>query len=214
MRPQLQSAPVVVGELTGDLRPLLEQIGGPDGLFSLAASLEDLTDAPILSAAMLRRFLLQYRDRVLRPIELPAIRRAFNHASRREIRELVAFDQELCGEPLLKGLASASRRVGQFQLQRLRPLRDDRSVQRYLTAVDSGTAIGWHTLVYGLTLAVYSVPLRQGLMGYAEQTTRGFIQSAAASLALPKPACGALFDEVFAGVPQSIEALLIPAALV
>ena len=43
-----------------------------------------------------------------------------------------------------------------------RPLRDQRLVQRYLTAVEQGEAQGWHTLVYGLTLAVYSLPLRQG----------------------------------------------------
>ncbi len=58
------------------------------------------------------------------------------------------------------------------------------SCKRYLAAVESGEAHGWHTLVYGLTLAVYSLPLRQGLLGYAQQTTRGFIQAAARSLEL------------------------------
>jgi hypothetical protein len=55
-------------------------------------------------------------------------------------------------------------------------------VQRYLHAVESDQADGWHTLVYGLTMAVYSLPLRQGLLGYAHQTTRGFIYSGARML--------------------------------
>ena len=71
-------------------------------------------------------------------------------------------------------------------------MRDQRVVQRYLQAVEGGQANGWHTLVYGLTLAVYSLPLRQGLLGYAHQTTRGFIYSAARMLAplrapMPRP---------------------------
>ena len=36
-------------------------------------------------------------------------------------------------------------------------------------------ANAWHTLVYGVTLALYSIPLRQGLLGYGYQTMRGFI---------------------------------------
>ena len=54
------------------------------------------------------------------------------------------------------------------------PLRDERVVQRYLAAVESGEAHGWHTLVYGLTLVVYSLPLRQGLLGYAHQNHARF----------------------------------------
>ncbi len=36
-----------------------------------------------------------------------------------------------------------------------------------------GQAHGWHTLVYGIMLAVYSWPLRQGLMHYARETMGG-----------------------------------------
>jgi len=54
------------------------------------------------------------------------------------------------------------RRVGQSQLKRFRSLRDHRLVQRYLKAVGEGRAHGWHTLVYGITLSVYSLPLIQG----------------------------------------------------
>ena len=86
-------------------------------------------------------------------------------------------------------------------------------VQRYLEAVESGQASGWHTLVYGLTLAVYSLPLRQGLLGYAHQTTRGFIYSAARMLNLSEHQCRALFDSLCASLPEAVEGLLAqPAA--
>ena len=96
----------------------------------------------------------------------------------------------------LRDFASASQRVGRAQLQKLRPLRDERMVQRYLAAVEGGQAHGWHTLVYGMTLVLYSLPLRQGLLGYAQQTTRGFIHAAARGLQLKESACRTLFDEV------------------
>ena len=111
---------------------------------------------------------------------------------------------------MLRNFAGASRRVGQGQLQKLRPLRDQRFVQRYLAAVDAGEAQGWHTLVFGLTLAVYSLPLRQGLFSYAHQATRGFLYAAADTLILTESrgAARALFDELCAGVPAAVEAPL------
>jgi urease accessory protein UreF len=108
----------------------------------------------------------------------------------------------------LQNFAAPSRRVGQGQLQKLRPLRDQRIVQRYLQAVESGAAHGWHTLVYGLTLAIYSLPLRQGLLGYAHQTMRGFIYSAAATLRLSERECRDLFDESCADLPAAVDVLL------
>jgi urease accessory protein UreF len=81
-------------------------------------------------------------------------------------------------------------------------------IQRYLHALDTGDAHGWHTLVYGLTLAVYSLPLRQGLLGYAQQTTRGFIHAAARSLRATEAGCRGLFDELCRPLPAAVELLL------
>src|SRR5262249_43336882 len=157
-------------------------------------------------------FLEGYHQRVLLPLELPAIYCAHEHTLRNELRELVALDQQIAGEPMLRDFASASRRVGQCQLQKLRPLRDHRLVQRYLQAVENGQATGWHTMVYGVTLAIYSLPLRQGLLGYAHQTTRGFIYSAARGLKLSERKCRALFDELSSDLAGAVEILLVEKA--
>jgi urease accessory protein UreF len=210
MPPQTQRYPDAAVELAADLGPLLEQIGSPDALAGMASALQI---RPVNTLRELRMFLQGYHTRILRPIELPAIHRAFGHASRHEVRELVAFDRKLAGEPLLQNLASPSRMAGQHQLQRLRPLRDDRTVQRYLAAVDDGTAQGWHTLVYGLTLAIYSRPLRQGLLGYAQQTTRGFIISASRSIDISPEAAQALWEEMCRSLPGAVEPLLGDGAL-
>jgi len=93
-------------------------------------------------------------------------------------------------------------------LQKLRPLRDERLLQRYLHAVETGEANGWHTLVYGLPLALYSLPLRQGLLGYAQQTMRGFIHAAARSLKLTEADCGALFEELCAPLAGEVQLLV------
>ena len=195
-------------EWLGDWHPLAEQLGSADGLLALGSVSALLRLGPVHNLPSLRAFLAGYHEHILLACELPAIRCAHGHAAGHEVRELVALDQRLAAEPMLRDFASASRRVGQNQLRKLRPLRDDRVVQRYLRAVESGQALGWHTLVYGLTLAVYSLPLRQGLLGYAHQTTRGFIYSAARMLQLSERQCRRLFDDLCAGLPAAIEELL------
>ena len=195
-------------EWLGDAHPLVEQLGSADGLVALQALANSLSAQPVTSLPALRAFLQRYHERVLLPHELPAIQTAFRHASLGESRELAAFDQQLCREPALRDFAAASRRVGRAQLQRLRPLRDERVVQRYLAAVESGGAHGWQMLVYGLTLAVYSLPLRQGLLGYAHQTTRGFIHVAARSLQTTEADCRALFEELCEPLPAAVERLV------
>jgi urease accessory protein UreF len=203
-----QKTAVEALELLGDLHPLVEQLGSLDGLVTLAGASDSLQVQQITNLAELRGFLQNYHERILCPVELPSIQKAFLHASRSEVRELVALDEQLGREPILKNFAAASRRVGQGQLQKLRPLKDQRQVQRYLAAVDQGQAQGWHTIVFGLTLAVYSLPLRQGLFGYAHQTTRGFIHAAAPSLGLSDAESRSLYDEVCANLPAAVESLL------
>jgi urease accessory protein UreF len=195
-------------EWLGDWHPLAEQLGSTEGLATLASVSASLHLAPVHNLPSLRQFLRDYQSQVLLPCELPAIQSAQGHAARHEVRELIALDCRLAGEPLLQVFTSASRRVGQSQLRKLRPLRDQRVVQRYLQAVENGEAEGWHTMVYGLTLAVYSLPLRQGLLGYAHQTTRGFIYSAARMLQLSEHQCRALFDTLCADLPEAVEDLL------
>ena len=195
-------------EWLGDWHPLAEQLGSADGLVTLGSVSRLLQLKPVHNIPTLRTFLTHYHSRILLPIELPAIQTAHGHVTLRGVRELVELDQQLLAEPILQSFASASQRVGRAQLQKLRPLRDERIVQRYLQAVENGQAHGWHTLVYGLTLAVYSLPLRQGLLGYAHQTTRGFIYSAARMLQLSEHQCRELFDELCAPLPEAVEVLV------
>ena len=205
---QTQLALGDAAEWLGDWHPLAEQLGSADGLVSLGSVSTLLRLQPVKNASSLRGFLQDYQQRILFPFELPAIESAHGHAMRNETRELVALDRRLGAERALQQFAGASRRVGQHQLQKLRPLRDQRLVQRYLFAVETGEAHGWHTLVYGVTLAIYSLPLRQGLLGYAHQAMRGFIYSAARSLRLSEHQCRRLFDNVCVGLPQAVESLL------
>ena len=195
-------------EWLGDWHPLAEQLGSTDGLVTLSSVSTLLKLSPVRDAKSLRNFLQNYQTHILLPIELPAIQAAYGHATRFETRELVALDRQLENERVLQSFAAASRRVGQSQLEKLRPLRDQRLVQRYLSAVEEGQANGWHTLVYGMTLAIYSLPLRQGLLGYAHQTTQGFIHSAARNLRLSERKCRALFADLCSGLPERIAELM------
>jgi urease accessory protein UreF len=205
---QRQLALPDASEWLGEWHPLADQLGTAAGLLELSSVSRRLALSPVHDLASLRSFLLGYRAELLLKRELPAIETAHGHAQRHEVRELVALDQQMAGEATLAVLANASQRVGRTQLQKLRPLRDQRVVQRYLLAVEEGNAHAWHTLVYGLTLALYSLPLRQGLLGYARQMLRGFIYAAARMLKLSEHQCRELFDELCSGLPEAIEELL------
>jgi urease accessory protein UreF len=190
--------------LLGDFSALLQQIGAVEIFLACeSAALPLMGKNPDLPA--LRRFLDAYFTQVLFPLELPAIARAFGHVHRGELRELIALDQEIGREPRPKSFASASRTIGGVQLERLRPLRDERTVQRYLTAVKAGQAHGWHTLVYGLTLAVYSFPLRQGLLHYARETISELSRAAGGHANLLNPAAQEMLETILARLPDAVE---------
>jgi urease accessory protein UreF len=195
-------------ELLGDWHPLVAQLGSAEGLVEFAAVASLLNVGAFSHEGGLREFLQRYTNQLLLPLELPAIQRAFDHASRNELRELIEFDREQAQSPVLRDFGSASRRVGQEQLRRLKPLRDQRFIQRYLMAVGDGRAAAWHTLVYGVTLAVYSLPLRQGLLHYGAETLRGFVQLACRSITVSELVLQQMLDEQFAGLVTAVDRLL------
>ena len=195
-------------DLLGDWHPLVQQLGSAEGLVALSTASHSLQLSNVDSVQSLMCFLETYQSQILIPYELPAIQRAFRHASRNETRELVAFDQQQATESALKIFAGASRRVGQAQLKRLRPLRDHRLLQRYLRAMDDGLANGWHTLVYGLTLSVYSLPVLQGLVSYEKQTLLGFMHAVSRSLRLSENDCRNLLEQLSPSLPNATEPIL------
>ena len=211
MTSQTNIAPPDLAPLLGDPHPLLAQMGGAGELPSPALATVGVQLQRVRLLPALRSFLEAYQAELLILVELPAILRAHTHTVRHEPRELIALDQQLARAPKLKEFAAASCHVGQRQISRLRALRDHRVVQRYLAAVEHGDAHGWHTVVYGLSLGVFSLPLRQGLVGYARHTLGGFIESAVGPLALTADQCRELYENAGAGVPEAVQALLQPA---
>lgn len=114
-----------------------------------------------------------YAAEVIVGRDWPVMLKSWELARRGEARELIALDRSWSpGEAPTP--AEASWRVGRRQLSRMRPLSDQRVVQRYLAAVETDRARGWHPLVYGVVLAVYGIPLRQGLMHYAVHSASGW----------------------------------------
>ncbi len=188
--------------LSGEPQALLAELGS-------AASLEEATliGAGLLgrgidSPAKLKVFLAEYREKVLAPLELPAICRAYQHAERYQVRELIELDQSLMREPLLIPFAEASRCIGRSQLRRLRPMRDLKLIKHYLAAIETGVAQGWHTTVFGIVLATYGLALRPGLIHFAEQTLRGFVFSSACPLRLTEADRAALLEEAARGIAE------------
>lgn len=198
-----QSAP----DLVGDVHALAEQLGGAEGLSELRLAALSFPER-CADYAALRQFFHDYCTQILIGWELPAIYRAYQHACRYEIRELIALDGRLSREPALQTFAAASQQVGSAQLRKLRPLRDQRIVQRYLDSLDHGQAGGCHLVVYGLILAIYSIPLRPGLISYGQQTLRGFIFSACLPFKLTDEERIQLYEEFCRRLADVIDGLL------
>lgn len=194
--------------LLGEHHPLVQQLGSVEGLHELARVSHHLRGAPVTDSASLRSFLHAYQSRILMPIELHIIHQSYLHAAGHRTQELIDLDERVGSVEALQQFLQSSRRVGQNELRRLRPLRDVRVLQRYLAAVDSGHAEGWHTCVFGLTLAIYSVPLRQGLLGYAQQVMRGFIHMAGTRFSISAAEIEDLMEDLNAALPAALGSLL------
>jgi urease accessory protein UreF len=195
-------------EILGDLAALAEQLGHPDGLCTLPAGAVSAAFAPVRTATELKKFLREYTSQVLLAQELPVIADAYGHVTRYEVRELIALDKSMAERPGLQAFTNASQRIGQTQLLRLRPLRGERVVQRYANAVQAGEAHAWHTLVFGLVLAVYSFPLRQGLIHFSQQTLTGFARALANRLRLTSAQINELWAAQSSLVQTEVETIL------
>jgi urease accessory protein UreF len=175
------SKPADCEEIGDDFHPFALALGSPESRASLA-NLAEILDTPRPeSTQAVQRLLDRYTERLLSPIELPAVRDAYHHVARGEIRELVRLDRRLRQALGDAALADASRHLGRLQLRRLRPLRS-RPLQRYLEAVEAGQAPGCHVVVFGVLLALFSLPLRQGLAHYALRTQHALLESSLLSL--------------------------------
>lgn len=195
------------------VHPFASRLGSPDGLEALASTLSALHLPPIRSIGTLRDFLRVYRTRVLVPTELPAIKLAYEFASRGQARELIALDQASQTGAARMPFADVSAMIGQAQLRRLKPMRGNRVLARYLEAISRGDARGWHTIAYGLILASFSMPLRQGLVHYGESTLRGFVEATSEPLRLSEPEQVELVMEACAELAAAANALLGPSDL-
>lgn len=187
-----------------DADKLAERLGSAEELLSISTGVLVPELARLDSLLALRAFLLEYRDTTLATKEFRAIRDAYQFSANNQLRELLALDKEMAAEPMAEELRSASRNVGHRQLNRLKPCKDLRVVQLYREAVNAGRAQGWHTIVFGLVLSSFSLPLRQGLLHYGQRTMNRFVDSAARGLALPESGTLALQTELELSLPTAI----------
>lgn len=165
--------------------------------------------APVQSIVDLERLLERYRTTLLEPIELPAITRACTLATRGHADELIEQDQAFGGiHPEWLLLMPASTRIGRDYLNRLRPLQDERIVQRLVEAVKYGRTPGQHLTVFGLTMAVFSIARRQGLAEYAQFALQAVVSTAAGKLKISQEERDCLLSKSEAQLPKSISRLV------
>lgn len=188
-----------------DWRALEEQLGSPEEATARSSAVFGSSLVGIKTSAELREFVANFQAQTLASVELPAILRSYNHARRGEAREIIEMDRGLKNLMIDEALASASVRVGRNQLRRMRALRHERVVTKYWEAVRNGEANAWHTVVFGIVLAVYSIPIRQGLNHYTQQTVRGFLEAGAASLRLRQGEIDEMETALLSGSPALVE---------
>ena len=153
----------------------------------------------------LRLFLDRYERDILRPIELPAVLSAYWFANRGQFRELLELDAELSANASLMPFAEASLSVGREHLRLLKPMYDQRMVQRFRKCVVAGEARGWNPVVFGIFLSIHSVPVREGLVQFGTQLWNGFVNGAQKSCRLPDGECTELLGEYLDRLPGWIE---------
>lgn len=188
---------VALQGLLGDVAGLTERLGvdGPS-----VATCDLLDGGPfhlkgVVDLDSLRKFLVEYCHRLMVPVELPTINQASLMVGQGEFRELMALDQGLALVPEMKVFAESSRWIGQCHAKTMRGMKDHRTVWRYCDAIRTKKAFGWHSVVYGVVLAAYSIPIRQGMLNYCEQIIHGFVDSAGTQLNLETKALAVIKEE-------------------
>ncbi len=156
----------------------------------------------------LRLFLERYEREVLRPIELPTVQSAYWFANRGQFRELLELDAELSANDSLIPLARASLSVGREQLRLLKPMYDQRMVQRFRKCVVAGEARGWNPIVFGMFLSIHSIPVREGLLQFGRQIWSGIVNGVQESCDLSDEDCNALLGETIDRLPDWIEEVI------
>jgi urease accessory protein UreF len=213
IRPHLDTARTEAIRWLGDWHPLVRQIAPGEGVVQPSPLGSTQVPQAVTCYASLHAFLKGYKESVLIPFELPAVRQACEHTLRNEMNELLALDRALSNEDWLKPYEQDSRAAGHLHLARLKPLRDQRGIRRYITAVEAGEGNGWHLLVAGAALGLYSLPLRQGLMDYALHTFWNVVGRAASPIGLEPDEAFALVNELSADLPAHILSMFPDAGL-
>jgi urease accessory protein UreF len=200
----LRAAPPAPAPFLGEPGPLLAHIGAFEP-FSPPLELDPrFCLDKIAGPAELEAFLCAYAEEALKAVEFPLIARAYACAVRNQARELIELDRQAATllEPSI--FAAASREIGRKRLIMLRPLRDQRVARRYLEALDTGNAQGWHPLVFGLFMAIYSLPPRQGLLRYGELALTSLADSIGQAKHFPSASSNAA-AAALATLPEGIE---------
>lgn len=153
-----------------------------------------------------RPLLESHRDTVVIALDWPAIIEAAEATRLGRHRDLLELDRSY---PLRRAdrWTEASFRVGRRQLARLRAARDLRAVQRYLAAVDAGEAQAWNPIVFGVALAAFNLPYRQGLLHYAGTLLRGLAEHCRPT-GTPIADWSAWMDRLESPLPEAVNRLL------
>ncbi len=193
----------------GGQHPYAAQLDALEGVLCVDSISRALGTARVGTPLELSVLLERYRVTLLEPVELPAVAAAHRHATRGEAQELIALDKALADtHPEWLQLAPASQRFGTDHLKRLRPLRDERVVQRFLDAVREGRAPANHPVVFGLMMAVFSIAPRQGLADYAQSALEAVVTTAAGKLKLTQADRDTLIDRSQARLPEAIDRMV------
>jgi urease accessory protein UreF len=197
----------------GGQHPYAAQLDALEGVLCVDVIAGALGTARVGTVLELSVLLERYRVTLLEPVELPAVAAAHRHAARGEVLELIALDEALAQSldnkhPEWLQLAHASQRFGADHLKRLQPMRDERVVQRFLDAAREGRAPANHPVVFGLTMAVFSIAPRQGLGDYAQSALEAVVATAAGKLKLTQADRDQLINRSQTRLPEAIERMV------
>ena len=163
----------------------------------------------VTSLRELRVFLARYEKEIFCDIELPAVHSAYWFANRGQFKELLSLDAELTANPTLQLFSEESLYVGRQHLRMLKPMYDQRMLQRFRKCVINGDAKGWNPIVFGMFLSIHSVPVREGLLQFGRQTWSGFINGIREQRDLPELECSLLLKEHMDRLPTWIENVVV-----
>jgi urease accessory protein len=130
----------------------------PAGTYTMSNGLEALFKQKKLDAGELGRLVQTYMERQIGPADITALGSAYEHASKADLKGVLAIDSALYSMKLVEEVRNALARSGAQTIRTVLAFLPDKTLAGYKDAIAQGRATGVYPVALAVVCAALGVP--------------------------------------------------------